>query len=75
MVASIATIDDLRESLSGRSLRAEVRTVSARADELLVTQRSSWLDAAAANLAAFLELPEDWNSYGAMARARASVLC
>jgi len=65
MVASIATIDDLRESLSGRSLRAEIRTVSARADELLITQRSPWLDAAATHLAAFLELPKNWDSYGA----------
>jgi hypothetical protein len=65
MVASLATIDDLFGSITGRHLHAEVRTASARADELLIGQPPPWLDAAAAKLGGFVRLPADWDSYGA----------
>lgn len=65
MAASLATIDDLCGSITGRNVQAEVRTATARAGELLVTQRPTWLDDAAQRLEALVDLPENWNSYGA----------
>jgi hypothetical protein len=64
MAASLATIDDLRDSITGRNVQAEVRTATARAGELLVAQRASWIDDAAQSLLELVELPKNWNSYG-----------
>jgi hypothetical protein len=65
MAASVVTIDDLQETITGKSLRAEVYSASAQPSELLVAQRPTWLNTAASSLAAFVELPRNWNSYGA----------
>lgn len=67
MAASVATIDDMRDTISGRSLQAEVRSAPARGDELLVSQRPAWLDTAAPKLLTLMALEENWDSYGGRA--------
>jgi hypothetical protein len=64
MAAIVATIDDLRSSISGRSLEAEVRTLSSGSAELLVSQPQAWLQDAVEKLSAFVALPQNWDSHG-----------
>lgn len=74
MAASLATVDDLYGSITGRAVHVEVRTASARGDELLVAQRPPWLDTAAAKLETLTELGDNWDSYGGRRIAVATVL-
>ena len=64
MAASVATIDYMRDTISERSLQAEVRSASAHGDELLVSQRPTWFEGAATRLLALMDLAPNWDSYG-----------
>ena len=75
MFDSFATADDRFGGwITGRALRAEVRTASARPEELLVAQRPNWLEGAASSLRDLLSLPENWDSYGARPVAISAVV-
>jgi hypothetical protein len=65
MVASLATVDELQESITGRTLVAGVRTVATRPEELLVAQVPTWLPNVVTKLAALLDLQSNWDSHGA----------
>lgn len=65
MVASVLAIDDFCGTLTGRSLRHETKTWSAKSGELLVARTSAWLDSAMSKLKALQCLEDDWDSYGA----------
>lgn len=60
MTASIAPI----ELLSFRGLRKTESSSVIRAEATLTQQRPAWLDAVARKCASFVELEDNWDSYG-----------